>query len=98
MIDKFFVLYLGHSVKGAFIFFPGVLHPNLSVPQPEFKSRDLTYKHCLLLHRLIVQGHEEVVLRNKDQLCPSILSHNFKNNFTTRGGFKRWATEVSLES
>ena len=40
----------------------------LSSPQPEFEHDGLTFSNCLLLHRLLATGQEEVVLRRRKEL------------------------------
>ena len=47
----------------------------LSTVQPEFKHNGQTFTNCLLLHRLLVTGGEEELLRTKQKLSSSILSH-----------------------
>lgn len=48
------------------------LTPNkpLSTPQPEFDHDGHTFNGCLLLHRLLVTGQEEEVLRRRLELSP----------------------------
>ena len=57
------------------------LTPNkpLSTPQPEFDHDGHTFNDCLLLHRLLVTGQEEEVLRRRQELSPSLLSHGCNN-------------------
>jgi len=52
----------------------------LSTPQPEFKHGDDTWKDCLLLHRLLIEGKDEEVLRRRQELSPSILKHTCQDN------------------
>ena len=42
-----------------------------------------TFTGCLLLHRLLIVGKESEVLKRKDELSPSLLSHtcNLKNSY-----------------
>ena len=54
---------------------PGRLPEPLSTPQPEFKHNGCSYKDCLLLHRLLIEGKGEEVLRRRQELSPSILKH-----------------------
>ena len=46
----------------------------LELPVPDFKQDDETFSNCLLLHRLLVTGGEEELLRTK--LSSTILSRN----------------------
>ena len=51
----------------------------LELPVPEFKHNDQIFSNCLLLHRLLVTGGgEEELLRTKQKLSSSILSHTCK--------------------
>ena len=69
-----------------------VSDPPLSSPQPEFQHemqrydglKRTTFRGCLLLHRLLITGLEDVVLQRKDELSPSLLSHtcNFEENYS----------------
>ena len=43
--------------------------------QPEFKHDGFYFKDCLLLHRLLIEGKGEEVLRRRQELSPSILKH-----------------------
>jgi len=53
----------------------------LSTPQPEFKNdRGSNFKDCLLLHRLLIEGKDEEVLRRRQELSPSILKHTCQDN------------------
>ena len=45
------------------------------MPQPEFEHDGFTFNDCQLLHRLLVTGHVEEVVRRKQELSPSLLSH-----------------------
>ena len=47
----------------------------LSTPQPEFEHGGGTWKDCLLLHRLLIEGKGEEVLRRRQELSPSILKY-----------------------
>ena len=47
----------------------------LSTPQPDFEHGGVTWKDCLLLHRLLIEGKGEEVLRRRQELSPSILKH-----------------------
>ena len=54
----------------------------LSTPQPEFKNdRGSNFKDCLLLHRLLIEGKDEEVLRRRQELSPSILKHTCKGYY-----------------
>ena len=59
----------------------------LSMAQPEFKHDGQTFSSCLLFHRLLVTGgqEEEELLRTKQKLSSSILSHTcqYKEGFDT---------------
>ena len=57
----------------------------LASPQPDFKLGQMTYSNCLLLHRLLVTGHGEKLLRRRQEISFSILSHTcqYKENSTT---------------
>ena len=59
--------------KSAFL--PELAALPLSLPQPEFQHEGRTFNDCLLLHRLLVTGHEEEVQRRRQELSPSLLSH-----------------------
>ena len=50
----------------------------LSLPQPEFQHDGHTFNGCLLLHRLLATGQGEEVLRRRQELSPSLLSHQYK--------------------
>jgi len=52
----------------------------LSTPQPEFEHRGQTFYDCLLLHRLLIEGKGEEVLRRRQELSPSILKHTCQDN------------------
>jgi len=52
----------------------------LSTPQPEFEHRGETFNDCLLLHRLLIEGKGEEVLRRRQELSPSILKHTCQDN------------------
>ena len=47
----------------------------LSSPQPDFKHNGLTFSGCLLLHRLIVTGQTDELVRRKQEIVPALLSH-----------------------
>merc|ERR1712018_120122 len=58
----------------------------LSTPQPEFKHKGFyTWPKCLLLHRLIIEGKGEEVLRRRQELNPSILRHTCESGW----GYKK---------
>ena len=59
--------------KSAFL--PELAALPLSLPQPEFQHDGYSFNDCLLLHRLLVTGHEEEVQRRRQELSPSLLSH-----------------------
>ena len=76
----------------------------MSSPQPEFQHEvhkyatgglhiEETFSGCLLLHRLLIMGREDEVLKRKEELSPSLLSHtcNFEHIYSLR--FKK----VSIE-
>ena len=47
----------------------------LWTPQPGFVHDGHTFKDCLRLHRLLVEGKGEEVLRRRQELSPSIPKH-----------------------
>ena len=64
----------------------------LSLPLPELQHEvqdkygsmeKATFSGCLLLHRLLITGQEDEVLKRKEELSPSLLSHtcNFKDKY-----------------
>jgi len=58
------------------------LQEPLSSLQPEFKQEGVgTFTNCLLLHRLLITGQEEEVLRRKQELSHSLLSHTCECTF-----------------
>ena len=59
--------------KSAFL--PELAALPLSLPQPEFQHDGCTFSDCLLLHRLLANGHGEEVERRRQELSPSLLSH-----------------------
>ena len=55
---------------------PGRLPETLSKPQPKFKDdAGDTFKDCLLLHRLLIEGKDGEVMRRRQELSTSILKH-----------------------
>ena len=67
--------FLNKTFKMIFWSDPEVLP--LSSPQPDFK-RDgggSTFSGCLLLHRLIVTGQTDELVRRKREIVPALLSH-----------------------
>ena len=50
----------------------------LSSPQPDFEHDIYTFSGCLLLHRLIVTGQTDELVRRKRELEPALLSHTCK--------------------
>ena len=67
---------------------PGRQPEPLSTPQPEFKDKDgrtwSKWRKCLLLHRLIIEGKGEEVLRRRQELNPSILEHTCKSHYRSK--------------
>ena len=45
----------------------------MSAPQPDFEHDGVTFSKCLLLHRLLATGQEEVVLQRRQEL-PSLVN------------------------
>ena len=56
--------------------FPEFVLEPLSSPQPEFHEGETTFSSCLGLDRLLITGREDEVLKSKEKLSPSLLSHN----------------------
>ena len=55
------------------VIFPSEL---LSSPQPDFEASDgLTLSGCLLLHKLVVTGQTDELVRRKQEIVPALLSH-----------------------
>ena len=50
----------------------------LSSPQPDFKAKGYTFSGCLLLHRLVITGQTAELVRRKQEIEPSTLSHTCK--------------------
>ena len=48
----------------------------LSSMQPKFTHNDTTYLKCRHLHKLLIDGEDEEVLRRRQELTPSLLSHS----------------------
>ena len=72
---------------------PGRQPEPLSTPQPEFKHGGSYWRKCLLLHRLIIEGKGEEVLRRRQELNPSILQHTCNGEVRQREsdwGFRLW--------
>ena len=47
---------------------------HLSALQPMFSYMERTFTNCVLLHRLIITGQDEEILRRRHQLDPSLLA------------------------
>jgi ankyrin repeat protein len=57
----------------------------LSTPQPEFEhARGSKFEDCLLLHRLLIEGKGEEVLRRRQELSLSILKHTCQDPFSSK--------------
>ena len=52
--------------------------PPLSTPQPDFEHGGYTLSGCLLLHKLVVTGQTDELVRRKQELVPSLLSQTCK--------------------
>ena len=56
-----------------------VIFPSdLSSPEPDFEHDGWTFSGCLLLHRLIVTGQTDELVRRKREIVPALLSHTCK--------------------
>ena len=47
----------------------------LSSPHPDFDKDKQTFTNCLLLHYLLATGKGDEVLKRRQELSPSLLSH-----------------------
>ena len=56
----------------------------LWTPQPGFVHDGYYFKDCLLLHRLLIEGKGEEVLRRRQELSPSILKHICQFEFSSK--------------
>ena len=71
----------------------------LSMAQPEFKHNSQTFSNCLLLHRLLVTGQmEEEILRRRQELSQSILSHTCKTQYTSKVRYRVGLSFSRLET
>ena len=61
----------------------------LSSPQPDFKHDIYTFSGCLLLQRLVITGQTAELVRRKQEIEPSTLSHTCKW-LTGSPGFPGW--------
>ena len=50
----------------------------LSSPQPDFEHDIYTFSGCLLLQRLVITGQTAELVRRKQEIEPSTLSHTCK--------------------
>ena len=51
---------------------------DLSSPQSEFTTNERTFSSCVLLHRLIITGQDEEILRRRHQLGPALLARTYQ--------------------
>ena len=56
----------------------------LSSPQPKFEHSGWTFEGCLLLHRLLVSGEEEKVLRRINEVPSEIVQVSRPSLFLTK--------------
>ena len=64
----------------------------LSEPEPVFQHNVHTFSGCRLLHRLIVTGQTDELVRRKREIVPALLSHT-----CTWGGMFGRAYKVRLK-
>ena len=74
-------LSLNPSLTSDNISFPGKKrgtdsNTQLSSLQPKFTHNDATFLKCRHLHKLLVTGEDDEVLRRKEEFTPSLLSHS----------------------
>ena len=57
----------------------------LSSPQPDFKAKGFTFNGCRLIHKLVITGQTEELVRRKKELDASTL--NYTGKWLTASGF-----------